>query len=248
MKKKKLIVLALCGALTVGTIGGAYAYFTNTSETAQNAFSIIKGGKDEDKGKIPEPDWNPDEAEELQPGEIVNKDPLFVNTADYPVYAFMEVSYPTVKADDSSGNIQIGGKNVAAKTPLVTFQTIDTSKWTQVDKTETDGETTEVWAYNTVLAAQDTDTTNFPTRDGKTAAEYKTAVEAFIATLTEGSYTESLFDTFTVANFTKYATNTTGEADAFSIDVTVKTVQAELELDDANKNVDYVYNNYVKGK
>lgn len=246
MKKKKLLVAALCGALTVGTIGGAYAYFTNVSDTAKNTFSIVKGGKDEDKGQIPEPDWDPDKAEELQPGEIINKDPLFVNTADYPVYVFLEISYPTVKNEDASGNIQINKANVAAKTPLVTFQTIDTNKWTKVATTEEDGKTTEVWGYNTILAAQEADTTAFPARGSQTAAEYKAAVEGYLATLTSGSYTESLFDTFTVANFTKYDTNTTGDADQFSIDVTAKTVQAELELEDANKTPTYIYEHYIK--
>ena len=44
-KKTKAAVLA--GAMTLGAVSGAYAYFSGTAETKSNVFNIVAGQSDQ---------------------------------------------------------------------------------------------------------------------------------------------------------------------------------------------------------
>ena len=74
-KKTKAAVLA--GAMTLGAVSGAYAYFSGTAETKSNVFNIVAGQSDQKDtaGTILEPGWNPANAVDLEPGQEVTKDP-----------------------------------------------------------------------------------------------------------------------------------------------------------------------------
>ena len=66
-KKTKAAVLA--GAMTLGAVSGAYAYFSGTAETKSNVFNIVAGQSDQKDtaGTILEPGWNPANAVDLEP-------------------------------------------------------------------------------------------------------------------------------------------------------------------------------------
>lgn len=106
MNKKKTILAAVV-LLLVFVVGGAIAYFTDTDD-ATNTFTI--GSVDID---LVESTWEnldtntvdkndndiPDAAEEMMPGETVDKDPVIKNlSTKNPAYVFLKVEVPCSKA------------------------------------------------------------------------------------------------------------------------------------------------------
>ena len=97
-KKTKAAVLA--GAMTLGAVSGAYAYFSGTAETKSNVFNIVAGQSDQKDtaGTILEPGWNPANAVDLEPGQEVTKDPSLKSNVEYQSWAFLQVEIPAVTA------------------------------------------------------------------------------------------------------------------------------------------------------
>lgn len=98
MQKKR--VAAICGvAAAVLLIGGAFAYFSGQAETKANNFSIVAGG-DEENGpiRIEEPNWDPSKAVDIEPGQLIGKDPKVVSQAEYDGWVTVRVSVPTIEA------------------------------------------------------------------------------------------------------------------------------------------------------
>ena len=97
-KKTKAAVLA--GAMTLGAVSGAYAYFSGTAETKSNVFNIVAGRSDQKDtaGTILEPGWNPANAVDLEPGQEVTKDPSLKSNVEYQSWAFLQVEIPAVTA------------------------------------------------------------------------------------------------------------------------------------------------------
>ena len=95
-KKTKAAVLA--GAMTLGAVSGAYAYFSGTAETKSNVFNIVAGQSDQKDtaGTILEPGWNPANAVDLEPGQEVTKDPSLKSNVEYQSWAFLQVEIPAV--------------------------------------------------------------------------------------------------------------------------------------------------------
>ena len=85
-KKTKAAVLA--GAMTLGAVSGAYAYFSGTAETKSNVFNIVAGQSDQKDtaGTI------------LEPGQEVTKDPSLKSNVEYQSWAFLQVEIPAVTA------------------------------------------------------------------------------------------------------------------------------------------------------
>ena len=101
MKKSNVLRAAAVAMVAALSIGGALAYFSATTETKNNTFTIVAGEKeDEVENAIVETVWDSelDQHDELQPGETVNKDPKVQNVTDYDAYVFLEVSVPTISA------------------------------------------------------------------------------------------------------------------------------------------------------
>lgn len=204
MKKKNLLVIALLGVLTVGTIGGAYAYFTNVSQRVDNNFTFVTGGGPEDVGEVKEPGWEEipeDDKKNLQPNATLVKDPQFMSNSDYPSYVYLEVTLPTAtQADEDNSNIIIGQiqpdgdiQDVTATkgTELVILNTDESNnKWTRLGKKEEDGKVTYLYGYSDIVAPKAT--------------------------------TQPVFNSFTVPNFKKYKGTT-----ALNISVISRAIQAE---------------------
>lgn len=97
-KKTKAAVLA--GAMALGAVSGAYAYFSGTAETKSNVFNIVAGQSDQKDtaGTILEPGWNPANAVDLEPGQEVTKDPSLKSNVEYQSWAFLQVEIPAVTA------------------------------------------------------------------------------------------------------------------------------------------------------
>lgn len=157
LNKKKLATTLLCGALMTSAIGGAYSYFTNSTETKENTFTIANGGNASDKGLIIEEEWDKikdtDEVKNIQPGATLVKDPKFKSNANYSTYVYAEVTVPAVKSS-AGDTIKIGGTVPVAKTPYMTLQDVG-SKWTLLgtDKDSVDGEIVYVYGYTDEVPA-----------------------------------------------------------------------------------------------
>lgn len=157
LNKKKLATTLLCGALMTSAIGGAYSYFTNSTDTKENTFTIANGGNASDKGLIIEEEWDKikdtDEVKNIQPGATLVKDPKFKSNANYSTYVYAEVTVPAVKSS-AGDTIKIGGTVPVAKTPYMTLQDVG-SKWTLLgtDKDSVDGEIVYVYGYTDEVPA-----------------------------------------------------------------------------------------------
>lgn len=132
-KKTKKIVAIIVAALAIIVTGGVIAYLTDT-DTATNTFTIGAVSID-----LTEDNWNATNAQNVVPGQVINKDPAIDNTGSNSAYVYIKVEEPIV-------NMRAGGTG-----PLLTYS-INTG-WTQL-KTSTSGTTkTTVFYYNTALAA-----------------------------------------------------------------------------------------------
>lgn len=88
MKKKKIAALITSLALVgVVVVGGTLAYLTAQTDELKNVFTVGNISID-----IEEPDWNPDDADELYPGAEVKKNPIISNIGKNSGYMVMEVS------------------------------------------------------------------------------------------------------------------------------------------------------------
>lgn len=89
--KKKIVALCLCVALAVVAIGGAtLAYFTDTTETKENVFTV--GNVDI---TLTEPEWDKTgskDAETVYAGEPLAKDPTVENTGDNACFVRIKVT------------------------------------------------------------------------------------------------------------------------------------------------------------
>lgn len=155
MDNKKVKHLAIVGAMIgVMTVGGIMAYFSD-GDTATNTFTVGQISID-----LQEPNWDPDDAKELIPEEVIQKDPQIKNDGVNEEYVFMEVVVPYANVATANAD---GTLNAAADTELFSYEV--NSGWVEVGsaKTNTDeGTVTHLYAYGTADAmtalAKDTTT------------------------------------------------------------------------------------------
>ena len=104
MNKRKTIAVGIVLALIL-IIGGTIAFFTDT-DTKTNTFTIGDGVDIQITETFDETD-----AEDIHPGEVVEKAPAIENTGEVSAYVFAEVVIPCYAAS-GTGNVD---------TPLYTF-------------------------------------------------------------------------------------------------------------------------------
>lgn len=138
MKKKSLITMltALCLAGVV-MVGATLAYLTASTDEKVNTFTVGNVKID-----LEEPDWDPENGKDLEPGAEVSKNPMILNTGKNDGYVLMQVS---------------GMDEMAAQGFSAVY---DSANWTLVDE---NGNALDVpegsalvdgyYAYNEVLPA-----------------------------------------------------------------------------------------------
>lgn len=163
-KRTKTIALtaALAGILTVGSVT---AYFTD-ADTATNTFTVGKISLD-----LQEPNWDPDDATNLTPNQVVKKDPKIKNDGINDEFVFLEVTVPYKNVITVN---ETGVKQAAADTELV-YYTVN-SGWTEI------GSGTKDAGTGTVLH------------------RYVYGNDQECTALSANAVTPTLFDTITVAN------------------------------------------------
>lgn len=111
MKKRKFYLTAAVLLLAL-LVSGVTAYL-NDSETAQDRITLSDGLKIE----LIEPNFRPQSLSNVQPRQVIQKDPRIVNKSKFGVYAFMEVVVPylddLVVQDDAGRIVNESGKGGA---------------------------------------------------------------------------------------------------------------------------------------
>lgn len=125
-------------------IGSIMAYFTD-ADTATNTFTVGQVSLD-----LQEPNWDPDDAEDLVPNEEIQKDPQIKNDGVNDEYVFVEVIVPY---DNISTVNDAGNKTAAADTELFSYD-VNTG-WVEVGSSKKDiaaKTVTHLYAYGTSSA------------------------------------------------------------------------------------------------
>lgn len=149
MKNKKIIAgLAIAAALT-GTIAGATAYFSGTADTVHNEFSYVVGENDQNGAiEIVEPDWVPEEAVELEPGELLGKDPSVISKVAYDGWVVVKVTSPKISADlaaDENGNYEY------SMLEAFSYVDLDETNYTLLKTVDNTDNIVYYYGYNTIL-------------------------------------------------------------------------------------------------
>ncbi len=88
MKKKSLVSMLIALSLVaVIMIGATLAYLTDTTDNVVNTFTIGKVDI-----TLTEPSWDPEDAENLEPGAEIAKDPVVTNTGKNDAYVAVTVT------------------------------------------------------------------------------------------------------------------------------------------------------------
>lgn len=141
-KKSKKIIAIVIAALAIIITGGVVAYLTDT-DTATNTFTIGAVSID-----LTEDNWNATNAQNVVPGQVVQKDPAIENTGSNPAYVYLKIQEPIV--DQAAGGTG----------PLLTYT--KNNGWTQLGtSSDSGGVRTSVYYYNTALASGATTTALF---------------------------------------------------------------------------------------
>ncbi|MCL1799698.1 MAG: hypothetical protein FWG23_08200 [Eggerthellaceae bacterium] len=85
-KKRKVVILSVVLAALLA-LGATFAYLSATTDQKENAFTFAENIK----GKIDEPNWVPEEGENLIPGYEVRKDPMITNVSENGVDEFVAI-------------------------------------------------------------------------------------------------------------------------------------------------------------
>lgn len=162
---KKIKVTMLTAALAMSVIGGAYSYYSGTAKQVQNNFNIVAGQANQENtaGTVQEPNWNADNAKDLQPGQVVSKDPSLKSNVAYESWAFATVEIPTITAQKNG--------DAADKVYDAVIPNFDTTNWTLIKSSVSKKAGTNsvyVYGFNKKLPAEGktgTLFTNFTVQD-----------------------------------------------------------------------------------
>ncbi len=140
MNKKKIILAVIVLAIVVAMVGGMLAYFTNTTDTLTNTFTV----GDNVSITLTEPNWHRENGQGLSFGNTVAKDPTVTNTGSNAAYVFLKVDVPTYYK-------YTGG--AVTKTEMFTYTT-QGSGWYEIPslRTENTNSVTHIYAYGTSSA------------------------------------------------------------------------------------------------
>lgn len=152
MKKKVVKALILCGVLGILGVGGTMAYLTDYDSTV-NEFTVGKVDIE-----LKEPNWKPEDNTQIEPTEVINKDPQVKNIGVNDAFVYLEVSIPTANVITA----QADGTRVDKKnTELFSFT--KKADWTQIDARTVDGYRVYTFCYNKILKKDQTTSTLFDT-------------------------------------------------------------------------------------
>ena len=153
VNNKKRLTIALSIALVLAiALGGTLAYLFAQTNIESNVFTFAENVK----GLLTEPKWDPEEAEDLVPGMIIDKDPQITNISNNGVDVYTSIK---LVFTDGAGETL----SEADMTKLMGLIEINySSAWTIADADYEDMPE-QIWLYNSILAPAYTSTPLFTT-------------------------------------------------------------------------------------
>ncbi|MCL1797180.1 MAG: CalY family protein [Eggerthellaceae bacterium] len=192
MTKKKKYIIALSAVLALTLAAGlTFAYLFTKTDELTNMFTF----GDNIKAEISEPNWVPEDAENLTPGKVVDKDPQITNTSENDISEWVAIHLTFTDGK----NAPLGDADLAR---LLTLIEIDwnTADWAIADAGMTDA-VEQVWVYKYELVPGDDTAPLFETvtiKDSVTSddlAWLKNELEGFNIVLIGGAVQYDAFDT-----------------------------------------------------
>ena len=141
---KNIIVIIITIVIVLLITGGIYAYLTDTDQ-ATNVFT--QGSV---KISLTESNWDPTNAQDIRPGNIINKNPKITNIGKNSAYVYLKVEIPIVQMTDGDLNLLF---NI----------NVNNTDWTYLNDYPCPGKSTDtvVFYYNTELPKNSSTTTLF---------------------------------------------------------------------------------------
>ena len=142
MKSNKKRLTAILSVILVAAIaiGATLAYLSTITDEKENVFTFAQNIK----AKLDEPNWDPDEGENLTPGYEVKKDPMITNKSDNGISEYVAIK---LTFENGAGTTLTDAETAR----LLSCLTITwNSNWGLKDGTATSAE--QVYIYKNVLA------------------------------------------------------------------------------------------------
>lgn len=212
LKQRMIKIAAVCGVAGIVVLGGTTAYLTDY-DSAVNEFTVGKVEID-----LLEPNWEPDENVDIEPSEVISKDPQIKNIGVNDCFVYLEISVPMaeVTTADKEGN------RVDQKLTEL-FSYVKDAGWTQMESKTSGGYKIYTYCYNKVLKPNETTTALFDTVtfaniiEGQLDTQHlEIPVRAYaIQTVNTGGDTGTIVQQATTA-FQKYVNQNAGQSGAVS--------------------------------
>jgi len=152
MKKKMTVILSAVLVLAIAA-GASLAYLATLTEQKENAFTFAENIK----ARLEEPNWKPEDGQNLIPGALVRKDPIVTNVSNNDVDEFVAVR---VTFTDCSGAVlsddaDAGYAAYVGRLLRILDITWDLTNWELADS-EYEGKAEQVWVYTGILVPGET--------------------------------------------------------------------------------------------
>ncbi|MCL1797181.1 MAG: hypothetical protein FWG24_02495 [Eggerthellaceae bacterium] len=155
-KKKRLVITLSVVLVALVALGATLAYLSAMTDQKENAFSFAENIK----GKIDEPNWKPEEAENLTPGKEVAKDPMITNVSDNGVDEYAAIRLNFTDGHGALLSDDPGDANYVGRLLRLLDISWNTADWELAD-VAMDGKVEQVWVYKEMLAAGEVSTPLF---------------------------------------------------------------------------------------
>ena len=136
-KSKKIIIVTIFTLVLAVLVGTSIAYFTKKTNALDNNVTV---GKVE--VELTEPNWDPEEAKDIEPNKEILKDPKLTNTGKNSAYVYMEVKIPKAEVITVTGNETLSDKQMQE---LFTYTIND--GWEQIKVSQAADYNTRLYAY-----------------------------------------------------------------------------------------------------
>ena len=212
LKKRMVKIAAVCGVAGIVVLGGTTAYLTDFDSTV-NEFTVGKVEID-----LQEPNWKPDENVDIEPSEVITKDPQIKNTGVNDSFVYLEVSVPMAEVTTADAE----GNRIDKKLTELFSYTKDAS-WTQMESKTLNSYKVYTYCYNKVLKPNETTSALFHTVtfaniiEGQLDTQHlEIPIRAYaIQTVNTGGDTGTIVQQATTA-FQKYVNQNAGQSGAVS--------------------------------
>ncbi len=161
----KVMAIVCAGIMLIAGSAGAYAYSSTSAVTVNNTFRLIAGSQDQnDAGTIQESNWgDDDEHQNLQPNNVVPKNPTITSNVDYDAWVFLQIDIPAVLAAQDSDREEYIYPAVLLSYDGET-EGFNSEDWMLIGSTEatsTDGTYIYYYGYKNPIAKDETTTELF---------------------------------------------------------------------------------------